>query len=98
MGEIEFLEGKCFAITSGDLLKIMKSRMGDKSLTFEMDEDTREVYIHSHERDIDYTEDDIIECVREELGGIELNNMFAQGNKYWATVYFTALDILQKDK
>lgn len=83
-----FFERKCFAIASDCLLEFMKEQKDDLSLAFNMEEDTKEVFLYSPAFDIEYNEDDIMDCVSRELG-VEINNMFADGNKYYAEIYFT---------
>lgn len=83
-----FFERKYFAIASDCLLEFMKEQKGDLSLAFNMEEDTKEVFLYSPAFDIEYNEDDIMDCVSRELG-VEINNMFADGNKYYAEIYFT---------
>ena len=83
-----FFERKCFVATSDCLLEFMKEQKDDLSLTFNMKEDTKEVFLYSPTFDIEYNEDDIMDCVSRELG-VEINNMFADGNKYYAEIYFT---------
>ena len=53
-----------------------------------MEEDTKEIYLYSPEFDVEYNEDDIIECVSKE-SGVEINNLFVDGDKYCASIYFT---------
>lgn len=53
-----------------------------------MEEDTKEVFLYSPGFDVEYNEDDILDCVGRELG-IEMNNMFVDGDKYGAAIYFT---------
>ena len=83
-----FFERKCFVTTSDALLEFMKEQKDDSSLTFNMEEDTKEVFLYSPGFDIEYNEDDILDCVGRELG-IEMNNMFVDGDKYGAAIYFT---------
>lgn len=83
-----FFERKCFAIASDCLLEFMKEQKDDLSLAFNMEEDTKEVFLYSPAFDIEYNEDDIMDCVSRELG-VEINNMFTDGNKYYAAIYFT---------
>lgn len=83
-----FFEKKCFKITSDHLLEFMKEQKGDSSLTFNMEKDTKEVFLYSPAFDIEYNEDDIMDCVGRELD-VEINNMFANGSKYCAEIYFT---------
>lgn len=88
MKAIKFFTRKCFVITSDALLEFIKEQKDDNSLTFEMEEDTKEIYMYSHGLDVEYNEDDIIDCVSRELG-VEINNLFVDGDKYCATIYFT---------
>lgn len=83
-----FFERKCLTATSNCLLEFMKEQKDDLSLTFNMEEDTKEVFLYSSAFDIEYNEDDIMDCVGRELG-VEINNMFTDGNKYYAAIYFT---------
>ena len=88
MKDTRFLERKCFAITSDALLEFMKEQKDDNSLTLEMEDDTKEIYLYSHGYDVEYNEDDIIDCVNRE-SEIEVNNLFVDGDKYCAAIYFT---------
>lgn len=84
-----FFERKCFITTSDCLLEFMKEQKDDLSLTFNMEKDTKEVFLYSPAFDVEYNEDDIMDCVGRELD-VEINNMFADGSKYYAEIYFTA--------
>lgn len=86
MKDTRFLERKCFVITSDALLEFMKEQKDDSSLT--LDIDTKEIYLYSHEYDVEYNEDDIIDCVNKALE-IDVNNLFVDGDKYCAAIYFT---------
>lgn len=88
MKDTRFFERKCFVITSNALLEFMKEQKDDNSLTLEMEDDTKEIYLYSHGYDVEYNEDDIIDCVNRELD-IDVNNLFVDGDKYCATIYFT---------
>ena len=88
MKDTRFFERKCFVIPSNSLLEFMKEQKDDNSLTLEMKEDTKEIYLYSPEFDVEYNEDDIIECVSKE-SGVEINNLFVDGDKYCASIYFT---------
>lgn len=83
-----FFERKCFTTTSDCLLEFMKEQKDDSSLIFNMEEDTKEVFLYSPAFDVEYNEDDIMDCVGRELG-VEINNLFVDGDKYCATIYFT---------
>lgn len=72
MKDTRFFERKCFVIPSNSLLEFMKEQKDDNSLTLEMEEDTKEIYLYSPEFDVEYNEDDIIECVSKE-SGVEIN-------------------------
>lgn len=89
-----FFERKCFITTSDCLLDFMKKQKDDSSLTFNMEEDTKEVFLYSPSFDVEYNEDDIIDCVSEELG-VEINNVFVDGDKYCASIYFTVRKLEQ---
>ena len=88
MKDTKFFERKCFVITSNALLEFMKEQKDDNSLTLEMEDDAKEIYLYSHEYDVMYNEDDIIDCVSKKLE-IEVNNLFVDGDKYCAAIYFT---------
>lgn len=88
MKDTRFFERKCFVIASNALLEFMKEQKDDNSLTLEMEDDTKEIYLYSHGYDVEYNEDDIIDCVNRELD-IDVNNLFVDGDKYCATIYFT---------
>lgn len=88
MEDTRFFERKCFAIPSNALLEFMKEQKDDNSLTFEMEEDTKEIYLYSHRFDVEYDEDDIMDCVSRELR-VEINNLFVDGDKYCAIIYLT---------
>lgn len=88
MKDARFFERKCLVITSGTLLEFMKEQKDDNSLTLEMEDDAKEIYLYSHTYDVVYNEDDIIDCVSKKLE-IELNNLFVDGDKYCAAIYFT---------
>lgn len=83
-----FFGRKCFTTTSDCLLEFMKEQKDDLSLTFNMEKDTKEVFLYSPAFDVEYNEDDIMDCVGRELD-VEINNMFTDGNKYYAEIYFT---------
>lgn len=83
-----FFERKCFTTTSDCLLEFMKEQVDDSSLTFNMEEDTKEIFIYSPAFDVEYNEDDIRDYVGRELD-VEINNIFVDGNKYCAVIYFT---------
>lgn len=89
-----FFERKCFTITSDCLLEFMKEQKDDSSLIFNMEEDTKEVFLYSPAFDVEYNEDDIIDCVGRELG-VEINNLFVDGDKYCAAIYFTVRKLEQ---
>ena len=89
-----FFERKCFVITSDSLLEFMKEQKDDTSLTFDMEKDTKELFIYSPEFDLEYNEDDIMECVGKELG-VEINNIFVDGDKYCAAIYFAVRKLQQ---
>ena len=88
MKDTRFMERKCFVITSEALLEFMKEQKDDNSLTFEKEEDTKKIYLYSHDYDIEYNEDDMIDCVSNELGMV-FNNLLVDGDKYCAAIYFT---------
>lgn len=88
MKQIGFFERRCFAIRSNDLLEFLKEQKDDDSLTFEMEEGANEIYLCSHKNGIEYNEDDIIDCVSRVLG-VKINNLFMDGDKYCAILYFT---------
>ncbi|RGI70712.1 hypothetical protein [Anaerobutyricum hallii] len=62
-----FFERKCFVTTSESLLKFMQEQEDDSSLTFDMEKDTKEIFLYSPAYDVEYNEDDIIERVSNEL-------------------------------
>ena len=66
----------------------MKEQEDDSSLIFNMEKDTKEVFLYSPVFDVEYNEDDIMDRVGRELG-VEINNLFVDGNKYCAVIYFT---------
>lgn len=66
----------------------MQEQVDDSSLTFNMEEDTKEIFIYSPVFDVEYNEDDIRDYVGRELD-VEINNIFVDGNKYCAVIYFT---------
>lgn len=70
------------------LLEFMKEQYDDNSLTLEIEEDTKDIYLYSPEFDLEYNEYDIMECVSKETG-VEINNLFVDGDKYCANIYFT---------
>lgn len=86
MKDTRFFERRCFAITSNALLEFMKEQKNDDSLTFEMDEDTREILLYSHKFDIEYDEDDIMDCAGKEFE-TEFNYLFVSGDRYLAIIY-----------
>lgn len=94
MKDTRFFERKCFVIPSNALLEFMKEHKDDDSLTFEMEEDTKEIYLYSHGYDVEYNEDDIMDCVSGELG-VEINNLFVDGDKYCAVIYLTERRLTQ---
>ena len=69
-----FFERKCFVTTSESLLKFMQEQEDDSSLTFNMEKDTKEIFLYSPAYDVEYNEDDIIERVSNELN-VEINNI-----------------------
>jgi hypothetical protein len=89
-----FFERKCFITTSDCLLEFMKEQKDDSSLILNMDEDTKEVFLYSPAFDVEYNEDDIMDCVGRELG-VEINNLFVDGDKYCAAIYFTVRKLEQ---
>ena len=56
--------------------------------------DTKEIFLYSPAYDIEYNEDDIIERVSNELNA-EINNIFVDGDKYCAAIYFTVKKLEQ---
>ena len=66
----------------------MQEQEDDSSLTFNMEKDTKEIFLYSPASDVEYNEDDIIERVSNELN-VEINNIFVDGDKYCAAIYFT---------
>lgn len=89
-----FFERKCFTTTSDCLLEFMKEQKDDSSLILNMEEDTKEVFLYSPAFDVEYNEDDIMDCVGRELG-VEINNLFVDGDKYCAAIYFTVRKLEQ---
>ena len=89
-----FFERKCFVTTSESLLKFMQEQEDDSSLTFNMEKDTKEIFLYSPAYDVEYNEDDIIERVSNELN-VEINNIFVDGDKYCAAIYFTVKKLEQ---
>ena len=83
-----FFKRKCFTTTSDCLLEFMREQVDDSSLTFNMEEDTKEIFIYSPAFDVEYNENDIKNYVGRELD-VEINNIFVDGNKYCAVIYFT---------
>lgn len=83
-----FFERKCFVTTSESSLKFMQEQEDDSSLTFDMEKYTKEIFLYSPAYDVEYNEDDIIERVSNELN-VEINNIFVDGDKYCAAIYFT---------
>ena len=94
MKDTRFFERKCFVIPSNALLEFMKEQKDDDSLTFEMEEDTKEICLYSHRYGVEYNEDDIMDCVSRELG-VEINNLFVDGDKYCAVIYLTERRLIQ---
>lgn len=92
--DLRFFERKCFTTTSDCLLEFMKEQVDDSSLTFNMEKDTKEIFLYSPASDIEYNEDDIIERVSNELNA-EINNIFVDGDKYCAAIYFTVKKLEQ---
>ena len=92
--DLRFFERKCFTTTSDCLLEFMKEQVDDSSLTFNMEKDTKEIFLYSPAYDVEYNEDDIIECVSNELN-VEINNIFVDGDKYCAAIYFTVKKLEQ---
>lgn len=84
--DLRFFERKCFTTTSDCLLEFMKEQVDDSSLTFNMEKDTKEIFLYSPAYDVEYNEDDIIERVSNELN-VEINNIFVDGDKYCAAIY-----------
>lgn len=89
-----FFERKCFTTTSDYLLEFMKEQVDDSSLTFNMEEDTKEVFLYSPAFDVEYNEDDIMDYVGREFG-VEINHLFVDGYKYFAIIYFTVIKLEQ---
>ena len=89
-----FFERKCFTTTSDYLLEFMKEQKDDSSLILNMEEDTKEILLYSSAFDIEYNEDDIMDCVGRKLG-VEINNLFVDGDKYCAAIYFTVRKLEQ---
>lgn len=89
-----FFERKCFTTTSNCLLEFMQEQVDDSSLTFNMEKDTKEVFLYSPAYDVEYNEDDIIDRVGNELG-VEINNIFVDGDEYCAAIYFTVRKLEQ---
>ncbi len=89
-----FFDRKCFTTTSDCLLEFMKEQKDDSSLIFNMEEDTKEVFLYSLAFDVEYNEYDIMDCVGRELG-VEINHLFVDGDKYFATIYFTVRKLEQ---
>ena len=89
-----FFERKCFVTTSESLLKFMQEQEDDSSLTFNMEKDTKEIFLYSPAYDVENNEDDIIERVSNELN-VEINNIFVDGDKYCAAIYFTVKKLEQ---
>lgn len=88
MKDTRFFERRCFAISSNALLEFMKEQTGDDSLTLEIEDDTKEICLYSRRLDIEYDESDIMDRASEELG-IEINNLFIDGDRYCAVIYLT---------
>lgn len=88
MKDTRFFERKCFVIPLNDLLEFMKEQKDDNSLILKMEEDTKEIYLYSHGFDVEYSEDDIMDCVSRE-SGVEIDNLFVDGDVYCAKIYFT---------
>lgn len=94
-----FFERKCFTTTSDCLLEFMQEQVDDSSLTFNMEKDTKEIFLYSPAYDVEYNENDIKDYVGRELN-VEINNIFVDGNKYCAVIYFTqreAKELIKKD-
>lgn len=89
-----FFEKKCFTTTSDCLLEFMKEQEDDSSLIFNMEKDTKEVFLYSPAFDVEYNEDYIMDRVGRELG-VEINNLFVDGDKYCAAIYFTVRKLEQ---
>ena len=88
VGEKHLLTAEMIFTPRGKFLVMCVKQKDDNSLTLEMEEDTKEIYLYSHGFDVEYNEDDIMDCASRKLG-VEINNLFVDGDKYCAIIYLT---------
>ncbi len=92
---IKFYERRCFGIFTRDIEELMRNykryngeeyKKYDGNLSLHIEPDTLDIYLYDHDELI-YDEDDIAECVSDMMG-VEINNVFFDGDEFGGVLYF----------
>ena len=86
--KLKIYERRCFAVFTEKMLELMKKKHNDADLKMHITTDPLEICIYDNQGKFRYDEDHMIECISDELG-VEINNMFFDGDEFGGVLYFT---------
>lgn len=92
--KLKIYERRCFAVFTEKMLELMKRKYNDNNLELRITTDSSnafnplEIYIYDDKGELRYDEDHMIECMSDEMG-VEINNMFFDGDEFGGILYFT---------
>lgn len=92
--KLKIYERRCFAVFTEKMLELMKRKHNDDNLELRIIPDTSypfnplDICIHDDKGERRYDEEDMIECISDEVG-VEINNMFFDGDEFGGLLYFT---------
>ena len=81
-------ERRCFAVFTEKMLELMKKKTNEENLELHITKDPLKICIYDSEGELRYDEDHLIECISDEVG-VEINNMFFDGDEFGGVIYFT---------
>lgn len=86
--KLKIYERRCFAVFTEKMLELMKRKYNDNNLELHITTNPLEICIYDDKGELRYDEDHMIECVSDEMG-VEINNMFFDGDEFGGILYFT---------
>ena len=81
-------ERRCFAVFTEKMLELMRKKYNDESLELRITKDPLEICLYDNKGEFRYDEENLIGCISDEVG-VEINNMFFDGNEFGGVLYFT---------
>ena len=86
--ESKIYERRCFLVFTENMLELMKNKTNKENLELHITKEPLEICIYDNNGELMYDEEDMIECISDKLG-IEINNMFFDGDEFGGVLYFT---------